>query len=69
VEGLNTAETAEALGVSDDVVKTRLHRARAMVRDGLARRAGETLQAVYPFGNTRCDRVTKNVMARLHDLS
>lgn len=69
VEGLSTAETAEALGVSDDVVKTRLHRARAMVRDGLTRRAGETLQAVYPFGNARCDRVTANVMARLNDLS
>jgi RNA polymerase sigma-70 factor (ECF subfamily) len=69
VEGLSTAETAEALGVSDDVVKTRLHRARAMVRDGLARRAGETLQAIYPFGNARCDRVTASVMARLHDLS
>jgi RNA polymerase sigma-70 factor (ECF subfamily) len=68
VEGLSTAEAAEALGVSDDVVKTRLHRARAMVRDGLARRAGDTLQAIYPFGNARCDRVAKNVMARLHDL-
>ena len=65
VEGLSTSEAAEALGVSDDVVKTRLHRARAMVRDGLARRAGDTLQAVYPFGNSRCDRVTANVMANL----
>jgi RNA polymerase sigma-70 factor, ECF subfamily len=68
VEGLNTAETADALGVSEDVVKTRLHRARAMVRDGLARRAGESLQAVYPFGNARCDRVTANVMAALATL-
>lgn len=67
VEGLSTAETAEALSVSDDVVKTRLHRARTMLRDAMARRAGETLQAVYPFGNSRCDRVTANVMARLND--
>lgn len=65
VEGLSTSETAEALGVSDDVIKTRLHRARAMMRDALARRAGETLQAVYPFGDARCDRVTANVMAAL----
>src|SRR5687768_13145668 len=63
IEGLSTAEAAEALGVSEDVVKTRLHRARAMVRDGIARRAGETLQAVYPFGSSRCDRVTEAVMA------
>lgn len=69
VEGLSTAETASALDVSEDVVKTRLHRARAMVRDGLARRAGQSLQEVYPFGNARCDRVTANVMELLHDLS
>ena len=62
VEGLSTAETAECLDVSEDVVKTRLHRARGMVRDGIARRVGETLQAVYPFGNARCDRVTAAVM-------
>jgi RNA polymerase sigma-70 factor, ECF subfamily len=68
VEGLSTAEAAEALGVSEDVVKTRLHRARAMVRDGLARRAGESLRQVYSFGNARCDRVTAKVMAVLHDL-
>jgi hypothetical protein len=36
-----------------------------MVREGIARRAGESLQAVYPFGNARCDRVTANVMAQL----
>jgi RNA polymerase sigma-70 factor, ECF subfamily len=65
VEGLSTAETASVLSVSEDVVKTRLHRARAMVRDGLARRAGESLQAIYPFGNARCDRVTAKVMENL----
>jgi RNA polymerase sigma-70 factor, ECF subfamily len=65
VEGLSTAEAAEALGVSEDVVKTRLHRARGMVRERLVRRAGDTLQQVYPFGNARCDRVTANVMALL----
>ena len=65
VEGLSTAEAASALEVSEDVVKTRLHRARAMVRDGLARRAGQSLQDVYSFGNARCDRVTAAVMARV----
>jgi RNA polymerase sigma-70 factor, ECF subfamily len=63
VEGLSTSETAEALNVSEDVVKTRLHRARAKVREGISRRAGQTLQAVYPFGSSRCDRVTEAVMA------
>jgi len=65
VEGLSTAETAECLSVSEDVVKQRLHRARGMVRAALERRAGETLSAVYPFGNARCDRVVAAVMARI----
>jgi RNA polymerase sigma-70 factor (ECF subfamily) len=65
VEGLSTAETAICLDVSEDVVKTRLHRARAMVRDGLAKRAGVTLESIYPFGNARCDRVVDAVMARI----
>ena len=65
VEGLSTAETAECLNVSEDVVKTRLHRARGMVRAALERRIGATLQAVYPFGNARCDRVVAAVLTKL----
>jgi|SRR5215212_7609938 len=65
VEGLSTAETAECLSVSEDVVKTRLHRARGMVRAALERRTGSTMQAIYPFGNARCDRVVAAVMARI----
>jgi RNA polymerase sigma-70 factor (ECF subfamily) len=64
VEGLTTAETAEALGLSEDVVKTRLHRARAMLRQALARegqRPGDTFQ----FGLERCDRLVAAVLARL----
>ena len=50
--------------VSEDVVKTRLHRARAMLRDNLYRRAGVTLDSLFAFGNTRCDRVVAAVMVR-----
>jgi RNA polymerase sigma-70 factor (ECF subfamily) len=65
VEGLSTAETASCLDVSEEVVKTRLHRARTMVRERIANRAGSTLTSVYSFGNARCDRVVEAVMARL----
>jgi RNA polymerase sigma-70 factor, ECF subfamily len=64
VEGLSTSETAEALGLSEDVVKTRLHRARAMLREALARdgrRPGDLLR----FGFERCDRVVAAVLAAL----
>ena len=65
VEGLGTAETAESLSLSEDVVKTRLHRARTMLRDNLYRRAGVTMESLYTFGNARCDRVVANVMAEI----
>ena len=65
VEGLSTAETAESLGVSEDVVKTRLHRGRAMLRERIEERTRGALGSLFPFGNARCDRVVASVMARL----
>ena len=32
IEGLTTSETSQGLGVRNDVIKTRLHRARAMLQ-------------------------------------
>ena len=43
VEGLSTAETASSLGVTDGVVKTRLHRARLALRQLLDREFGTEL--------------------------
>lgn len=65
VEGLSTSETAACLGVSEDLVKQRLHRARAMLRENLYQRAGITLASLFAFGNARCDRVVAAVMARI----
>ena len=65
VEGLSTATTAECLGVSEEVVKTRLSRARARLRDGLYERAGAVAGAAFTFGAERCDRVVAVVLARL----
>lgn len=65
VEGLSTAECASILGVSEDLVKTRLHRARTLLRENLYRRAGVTLESIFSFGNARCDRVVAAVMERL----
>jgi RNA polymerase sigma-70 factor (ECF subfamily) len=64
VEGLSTAETAEALGLSEDVVKTRLHRARAMLREALAR-DGRHPRELFRFGLGQCDRVVASVLAVL----
>ena len=66
VEGLSTAETADALGLSEDVVKTRLHRARAMLRDALTR-DGRDPAELLRFGREQCDRVVAAVLARVQE--
>jgi RNA polymerase sigma-70 factor (ECF subfamily) len=69
VEGLSTLEVAECLGVSDDVVKTRLSRARAMLRRLLIERTGAAAAEAFRFYRPRCDRVVANVLARIADRS
>jgi RNA polymerase sigma-70 factor, ECF subfamily len=68
VEGLSTLETADCLGVSADVVKTRLHRARALLREALSQRP-TPVTALYPFACPRCDRVVNAVAARIEALA
>ncbi|MCU1230919.1 MAG: polymerase sigma-54 factor RpoN [Acidobacteria bacterium] len=65
VEGLSTVEAATSLGISEDLVKTRLHRARATLRHNLCRRADVTVESLFTFGNARCDRVVAAVMAEI----
>jgi RNA polymerase sigma-70 factor (ECF subfamily) len=65
VEGLATAEVAQALGVSEDVVKTRLSRARATLRRDLLDRAGAAVPDVFRFERPRCDRIVSVVLARI----
>jgi RNA polymerase sigma-70 factor (ECF subfamily) len=65
IEGMTTAETAAVLDVEEEVVKTRLHRARAALRDSIERRIGERLEDAFAFGNEHCDRVVAAVLARL----
>jgi RNA polymerase sigma-70 factor (ECF subfamily) len=65
VDGLNTAETAESLGVSEDVVKTRLSRGRAALRNQLAERARILAPDAFRFPQPRCDRSVGAVFARI----
>jgi RNA polymerase sigma-70 factor (ECF subfamily) len=65
IEGMSTAETAEGLGLGDEAVKTRLHRARAMVRRAVAARIGAVAAGAFQFPATRCDRVVAAVLERL----
>src|SRR5688572_21850316 len=65
VEGLSTAETAASLGVSEDVVKTRLSRARATLRHVLFERTGAKASDAFRFYRPRCDRIVAAVLARV----
>ena len=65
VEGMSTAEVAEALDVSEDVVKTRLSRARRAIRRDLIARTGSSAPDVFRFYKPRCDRVVERVLARI----
>jgi RNA polymerase sigma-70 factor (ECF subfamily) len=65
IEELSTAETAESLDLSEENVKVRLHRARAMIRRELLQRAGPGIATMYPFLGARCDRMVMNVMSRI----
>jgi RNA polymerase sigma-70 factor (ECF subfamily) len=67
VEEMSVAETAESLGVSDAVVKTRLHRAHAMLRKDLYARAKGRATDLYQFHAVRCDRVVKAVFERIRE--
>jgi len=65
IEGLNTLETASCLDVSEDVVKTRLSRARATLRRAILDRTGTTMPEVFRFYRPRCDRVVAAVLQQL----
>ena len=69
VEGLSTAETAACLEINEETVKTRLHRAKRLLKDRLDRQLGPVSSSVYAFHLTRCDRVVAGVMAEISKLS
>jgi RNA polymerase sigma-70 factor (ECF subfamily) len=65
VEGMSTAEAAACLGVSDDVVKTRLSRGRAALRSVLTEQIGTTAPDAFRFYRPRCDRVVNAVLEKI----
>jgi len=65
IEGMNVEETAEILGLKPETVKTRLHRARTMLRDNVERKIGPVVMEAFPFAGKRCERLTETVLKRL----
>jgi RNA polymerase sigma-70 factor (ECF subfamily) len=65
IEGMSVEETADLLGLRPETVKTRLHRARRLVRKQLDKQIGPVLMEAFPFAGRRCERMTNAVMQRL----
>jgi RNA polymerase sigma-70 factor (ECF subfamily) len=65
IEGMSVEETADILGLQPGTVKTRLHRARRLVREELDRQIGPVLMDAFPFAGRRCERMTNAVLQRL----
>lgn len=65
IEGMSIEDTAELLGIRPETVKTRLHRARSLLRTKLEQDLGPSLTETFPFEGERCERMTSSVLARL----
>jgi len=65
MEGMNVEETAEILDLKPETVKTRLHRARALLRDNVEKKIGPVVLEAFPFAGKRCERLTDAVLKRL----
>jgi RNA polymerase sigma-70 factor (ECF subfamily) len=65
IEGMSVEETADLLGLKPETVKTRLHRARTMLRDNVEKKIGPVVMEAFPFAGKRCERLTDTVLKRL----
>jgi RNA polymerase sigma-70 factor (ECF subfamily) len=65
VEGMTVEETADLFGLKAETVKTRLHRARLLLRESLDKQLGPSLTQTFPFGDSRCAAMTDAVVRRV----
>ncbi len=65
IEEMSTTDAADVLEITEDNVKVRLHRARALLRKSLYARTGMERKEAFNFQAVRCDRVVKNVFERI----
>ncbi len=65
IEGMSTEETAEQLALKPETVKTRLHRARRLMRAAIEDRLSETFGTLFPFDGARCVHMADRVIAEL----
>jgi RNA polymerase sigma-70 factor (ECF subfamily) len=64
VEELSVEEAAAVLGIPEATVRTRLFRARSLLREGLSRDIDLATGDAFAFAGARCDRIVAGVLAR-----
>lgn len=65
IEDMTVQETAACLGIPEPTVRTRLFRAKALLREALARDVDVAAADVFSFAGARCDRIVSTVLDRL----
>lgn len=65
IEGLDIEETAGQLGIKPATVKTRLHRARRLIKAELESKLTPVFGDIFPFDGARCTRLADRVVAAL----
>jgi RNA polymerase sigma-70 factor, ECF subfamily len=65
VQDCSVKETADLLGIKEETVKTRLHRARRQLRAALDESLANAMRDTFPFLGRRCERITATILARL----
>ncbi|MBY5827786.1 RNA polymerase sigma factor [Rhizobium leguminosarum] len=67
VEGMSTDEAASYLGIRPETAKTRLHRARKMMRQSIEKQLSGAFSALFPFDGARCCFMADRVIAALRN--
>lgn len=65
IEECSIEETAASLDLKPETVKTRLHRARRLLRQALEEKLASSMTGAFPFLGARCERITEAVLERL----
>lgn len=67
VEEMTVQETAAVLGIPEATVRSRLFRARSLLREALASKIDLACEDAFAFAGERCDRIVANVMQRISE--
>jgi RNA polymerase sigma-70 factor (ECF subfamily) len=65
IEEMSTEDTASQLSLKPETVKTRLHRARRLMRLAVEKQFSATFSELFPFDGARCEGMAERVVERL----